>query len=239
MSGAYRVAGRGLLALMLVVWTCPAIAQSAQGKTAKPAQKPGGAYEDQYQRYLAAARAAQPAPDASIAWMTGLMNDPRARRVNDLVTIRVIESITASGKADSSVSKNSAATAGVPNLLGLEGKLPSGIDPSKLASLARDAKFSGAGATTRAGELTAVMTARVSEVLPNGDLVLEGVREIDINGDRQMVVLNGVVRPADILPNNVVLSTQIGQLSVRYFGNGLIRDSLKPGILVRLLNKVF
>jgi flagellar L-ring protein precursor FlgH len=76
-------------------------------------------------------------------------------------------------------------------------------------------------------------------VLPNGDLVLEGAREIDINGDRQMVVLTGVVRQADIQPNNVVPSTQVGQLSIRYFGNGLIKDSLKPGFLVRWLNKIF
>ena len=66
------------------------------------------------------------------------------------------------------------------------------------------------------------MTVRVAEVLPNGDLVLEGVREIDINGDRQMVVLTGVVRPADVMPANVdASSTQIGQLSIRYFGRGL------------------
>ncbi len=83
------------------------------------------------------------------------------------------------------------------------------------------------------------MTARVAEVLPNGDLVLEGVREIDINGDRQMVVLTGVVRPDDIAPNNMVLSTQVGQLSIRYFGHGLIKDNLKPGWLIRFLNKIF
>jgi flagellar L-ring protein precursor FlgH len=83
------------------------------------------------------------------------------------------------------------------------------------------------------------VTARVAEVLPSGDLVLEGAREIAINGDRQMIVLTGVVRTADIMPNNTVLSTQIGQLSVRYFGNGLIKDSLKPGFLVRFLNKIF
>jgi flagellar L-ring protein precursor FlgH len=83
------------------------------------------------------------------------------------------------------------------------------------------------------------MTARVVEVLPNGDLVLEGAREIDINGDRQIVVLTGVVRPTDINKNNVVLSTQVGQLSIRYFGRGLIKDNLKPGWLVRVLNKIF
>jgi flagellar L-ring protein precursor FlgH len=83
------------------------------------------------------------------------------------------------------------------------------------------------------------MPARVVEVLPNGDLVLEGIREIDINGDRQIVVLTGTVRPTDVTRNNIVISSQIAQLRIRYFGRGLIRDNLKPGWLVRVLNKIF
>ena len=76
-------------------------------------------------------------------------------------------------------------------------------------------------------------------MLPNGDMVVEGVHEIEINGDRQIVVLSGVVRAVDIDQNNVVLSTEIGQLSIRYFGRGLMKDNLKPGWLIRALNKVF
>ena len=77
------------------------------------------------------------------------------------------------------------------------------------------------------------------EVLPNGDLVLEGAREVDINGDRQIIVLTGVVRTADIDRRNVVLSPSVGQLRIRYFGRGLIRDNLKPGWLLRVINKIF
>ena len=76
-------------------------------------------------------------------------------------------------------------------------------------------------------------------MLPSGDLVVEGVREIEINGDRQMVVLSGVVRVADIAPGNVVLSTSVGQLRIRYFGRGLMKDNLQPGWLIRVLNKIF
>lgn len=221
--------------------TAPVLAQSGK-QAAQPAGQAAAAnstYEALYQRYLEAARTTPAGPDANIRWMTGLYGDPRAYRVNDLLTVRVIESITASGTADSSLNKKSDATAGVPNLFGLESKVPSAVDMSKLAAVGTESKFTGGGSTNRAGTLTAVMTARVSEVLPNGDLVLEGAREIAINGDRQMVVLTGTVRPSDVLPNNTVVSTQIGQLSIRYFGNGLIKDNLKPGILVRLLNKVF
>jgi flagellar L-ring protein FlgH len=214
-------------------------AQTAQSGAPIPDMKGGPTYAELYERYLASARTTQAGPNASINWMVGLGDDPRAHRVNDLVTIRVLESISASGKADSSVAKNSGANANATNLFGAEHYFPGALDPTRIVGLGYDSKFTGAGATTRESELTAVLTARVVEVLPNGDLVLEGARELDVNGDRQIVVLTGVVRQADILPNNVVPSTMIGQLSIRYFGNGLIKDSLKPGILVRMLNKIF
>src|SRR6187455_1590496 len=109
----------------------------------------------------------------------------------------------------------------------------------KVFPIAQNTQFDGAGGTTRTTDLTAMVTARVSEVLPNGDLVVEGIREVEINGDRTLVVLTGVVRQADIQPGNVVLSPQVGQLRIRSLSQGLIKDSLEPGWLVRILNKVF
>lgn len=198
-------------------------------------------YDELFQRYLQEARAAKPAaPEIQAwSWMSSLALDRRARNVNDLVTIRVIENITGSGTADAALSKNGSASAGVSKLFGVEKKLPSSADPTALVAAKTSTDFKGAGTTTRAGELTAQMTARVSDVLPNGDMVVEGVREIEINGDRQIVVLTGVVRGTDIDQNNVVRSTEIGQLRIRYFGRGLMKDNLKPGWLVRVLNKVF
>jgi flagellar L-ring protein precursor FlgH len=208
-------------------------------KTVKP-EKPSDNYDELYARYLAAART-QPvttsAPDAT--WMTGLMGDLRARRVNDLVTVRVVEVISAVGSADSTLDKNSNGSASLTNLFGLESIYPDWLNPTSLANVRSSTGFQGSGQTTRTGELTAVISTRVVEVLPNGDLALEGVREIDINGDRQIIVLTGVVRTADVGPGNVVPSTKIGQMRIRYFGRGLIKDNLKPGWVVRLLNKVF
>jgi flagellar L-ring protein precursor FlgH len=198
-------------------------------------------YDTMYQRYLESARQTTVANArvSAIDWMANLSGDPRARRVNDLVSIRVSESIVGSGTADSTLNKASSANLGVPKLFGLESKLPSAVDPTALVSANSDTKFKGGGVTSRTGELTAMMTARVTEVLPNGDLVLEGAREIDINGDRQIVVLTGVVRLVDIGSANVVPSQSIGQLRIRYFGRGLMKDNLKPGFLVRMLNKIF
>jgi flagellar L-ring protein FlgH len=222
----------GLISGALVMWASVAVAQDVA--------KPSDNYDELYQQYLASARAsaAAPATPGSL-WMAGLNDDLRARRVNDLVTIRVVEFISAQGSADSSLDKDSSGSASVGNLFGLESRFPGWLDPTSLASLGANTSFQGGGSTARNGSLTAVLTARVADVLPNGDLAVEGVREIDINGDRQIIVLTGVVRPSDVGPGNVVPSTAIGQMRIRYFGRGLIKDNLQPGWLVRVLNKIF
>ena len=244
------VSSRIFVAALLCV-TATAAPASARQSTAAPqnpsttpagsqAAKPADSYEQLYQRYLQAARAADNhGSGASISWMSGLMGDSRARNVNDLVTVRVIENISAAGTADSSLAKEGTGKAAVTKMFGVESLLPVKVDPTNLVGFGTNTNFAGGGTTSRSGTLTAVMTARVAEVLPNGDLVLEGAREIDINGDRQMIVLTGVVRPADLTANNTVLSTQVGQLGIRYFGRGLMKDNLKPGWLIRVINMIF
>jgi flagellar L-ring protein precursor FlgH len=225
---------RWFVTAMLVAGS--AYAQKADA-TAPP--KPSE-YDELFLKYLAEARATAQAPQSPDSlWMAGLNGDLRARRVNDLVTVRVIELVSAQGSADSSLDKNSSASASVTNLFGAESKFPGWLDPTSLAAANASTDFKGGGSTTRTGSLTAALTARVVEVLPNGDLALEGVREIEINGDRQIIVLTGVVRTADVGPGNVVPSTAIGQMRIRYFGRGLIKDNLQPGWLVRVLNKIF
>ena len=171
--------------------------------------------------------------------MAGLMGDLRARHVNDLVTIRVTESISGVGAADANLDKNGSASASLTHLFGLESAYPNWLDPTSLVAGQSNTNFKGGGSTTRSSELTAMLSARVIEVLPNGDLALEGVREVDINGDIQILVLTGVVRTADIRPGNIVQSSQIGQMRIRYFGRGLMKDNLKPGWIVRVMNKIF
>ncbi|MEP7305638.1 MAG: flagellar basal body L-ring protein FlgH [Acidobacteriota bacterium] len=216
-------------------------AGSAIGQTNAKAKKATQSdnYDEVYAHYLQQARTPPPTAPDQWGWMNGLTSDSRARRVNDLVTVRVEESITASGSADASTSKATNTSNSIGGLFGLSKFLPSAVDPTALANTKSDNGFKGSGATNRAGTLSTLMTARVADVLPSGDLVVEGVREIGINGDRQMVVLTGVVRPVDVGPTNVVSSTQIGQLRIQYFGQGLMKDSLNPGWLLRFLNKVF
>jgi flagellar L-ring protein FlgH len=242
-----RVAVSPWFVAMAAVATLSSVAAAAkdkkddkkEAKAEKPPQ-PSDNYDELFLKYLAQARAtAQAAPATDSLWMSGLGDDLRARRLNDLVTVRVIELVSAQGSADSALDKESNASASVTGLFGAENKLPGWLDPTNLVAAGANSTFSGSGSTGRSGSLTAVMTARVAEVLPNGDLALEGIREIDINGDRQIIVLTGVVRPVDINQGNVVPSTAIGQMRIRYFGRGLIKDNLQPGLLVRILNKIF
>lgn len=229
---------RWAIVVALALLPAAALAQDKPKADAKPTA-PTDNYDILVARYLEAARQTAIAAATPPTWMHDLMGDLRARRINDLVTVRVEETITGTGTADSSLSKKGSAAAAVGSYFGAESLFPSSIDPDNIASLSTGTGFKGAGTTTRAGALSATLTARVAEVLPNGDLVIEGVREVEINGDRQVVVLTGVARVVDIRPGNVLPSAKIGQLRIRYFGKGLMKDSLTPGWLVRILNKVF
>ncbi|MFN7977179.1 MAG: flagellar basal body L-ring protein FlgH [Vicinamibacterales bacterium] len=242
---AKRSPDRASLALGLGLLFLAPVAAVAQTPAAPAAAKKGDAAATQapdsqdkaLARYLEAARAL-PAADPN-AWMQGLSLDLRARRVNDIVTVRVEENITASGSSDAAIGKTTSTGAGISTLLGLQNKIPAGVGLGDLASTKSATDFKGSGSTNRASVLTATLSARVAEVLPNGDLLVEGIREIEINGDRQIVVLTGVARVVDIGAGNVVSSSNLGQLSIRYFGRGLTKGSMSPGWLVRLLNKVF
>lgn len=219
----------------------PAAAQEAKGQSGnKKAPAVVAAPDTQdlaLARYLEASRAI-PAAEP-FGWMQNLGLDLRARRINDILTVRVEESIAATGTTDAAVAKSTSTGAGISTLFGLQSKLPAGLGLGDLATTQSGTDFRGTGSTARASVLTATLSARVADVMPNGDLLVEGIREIEINGDRQIVMLTGVARVVDIGPGNVVMSSALGQLSIRYFGRGLTKGSMSPGWLVRILNKVF
>ena len=225
-----------LLGAVIVCTPSPAVAQNAPAapKQTAAVQTPiasaqtQNAYEELFNKYLDHARNMTAPPSL---WMGGLMSDPRAHRLNDLVTIRVDENLSAAGSADANLSKSGTAALSIPP--------PAATAVGKVLPIASSTKFAGAGGTTRAGSMTAMVTSRVMEVLPNGDMVIEGVREIQVNADRQIIVLTGVIRPTDVLPGNVVSSAVVGQLRIQYLGKGLIKDSLTPGWVIRFLNKIF
>lgn len=190
-------------------------------------------------------QATQPqAATANSLWRdgAGLFEDPRARRVNDLVTINVIENITAAGKADTSASRDSSLDAGVNDLFNfpLGARINNGrfvLTPTAKGFMKDD--FKGSGATTREGKLVGTITAKVVEILPNGNLVLESRKEITVNNEKQILVFQGMARPEDIAMDNSIMSDKVADSRVFFVGDGVLQDKQRPGWLVRLLDKIW
>lgn len=169
------------------------------------------------------------------AYRSNLFRDPKARYIDDVVTIKVSESTQAVASADAKNTKSTAVTSGLTNFLGLENKIK---ELPTMVTGKSDSSFTGTGSTSRATTLETNLTARVIDVLPNGYLVLEGMREIRVNNENQSVYLTGVVRPEDISSSNIVLSSAIAQMSVRVQGKGIVSQPTKPGWLYRILNGI-
>jgi flagellar L-ring protein precursor FlgH len=167
-----------------------------------------------------------------------LFVDKKARTVGDLVTVNIVEAASASKEATTQTGRSSSISAGVDAFFGLEKYVPPGANPTKVAgSLANN--FDGNGKTARSGKVTATVTAVVTRVLPNGNLVIEGSREVAVNNERELIVVSGIVRPKDISPGNIVLSTTLGQGQIAYYGNGIIAEKQRPGWLGRAMDAVW
>ena len=98
--------------------------------------------------------------------------------------------------------------------------------------------FEGKGSTTRATTLQTTLAARIVDVMSNGNLLVEGVREIRVNNENQTVYLSGVVRPEDISWGNIVPSSRVAQMTVRVVGRGVVSQPLKPGWLYKIINGI-
>ena len=155
--------------------------------------------------------------------------DKKALRVGDIITVRIVESAQASNTADTDLSRNSSIKAGVSTFFGKRKFLNLfKLDEDLLASSAQNS-HQGSGSTTRSGQLTATMTAVVRDVLPNGNLVVQGTREVLVNHEQQFITLTGIVRPLDIDRDNVVLSTQLADASITIGGLGVVADKQRSG----------
>jgi flagellar L-ring protein FlgH len=164
-----------------------------------------------------------------------LIRDPKARYVDDMVTISVSETTEAVASANAKHSRDTSASAGFENAFGLEGKIK---ELPNMMTGKSGSSFKGSGTTSRATTLSTTLTARVIDVLPNGYLLVEGMREIRVNNENQSIYLTGVVRPEDINANNAVSSSAVAQMSVRVQGRGVVSQQVKPGWLYRILTGI-
>jgi len=170
------------------------------------------------------------APGARLA---DLVRDPRAYQVDDIVTIVVSDQASAVAKGTTNTSRASSAKHSVSAL----GGVTRSTGPlANLSNLSGESKLQGEGSTSRETVLSTTLSARVTHVLPNGYLVVEGQKENLVNSERQTVVVRGVVRPTDLGSDNSVQSNRLAQLEVRINGKGVIGDAVRrPFFLYRLL----
>ena len=160
-----------------------------------------------------------------ISWF----EDMRARRVGDLLTVKLVERTEGSKESNSDVSKSQSASlnTGLPESLGWVSEgLVSG-------SLGSDSSFSGAGDADQKNELSGSVTVTVAEVMPNGYLYVRGEKRIGINTGNEYVKVAGIVRPADIDASNTVLSTKVGDATIQYVGDGQVADASKMGWIAK------
>lgn len=174
--------------------------------------------------------------------LSELFIDPTARRIGDIVTIQIVESSQATNQAATNTGRNSSINAGIDSFFGLEQNYPSTrnfFSPFGEVKADFGSSFKGDGATSRSGDLTAYITARVTEVLPNGNLYIMGSREVTVNNERQFITLSGIIRTRDISQGNVILSTYISDARIAYSGAGIIDDRQRPGWMTKILNKIW
>jgi flagellar L-ring protein precursor FlgH len=159
--------------------------------------------------------------------------DVRARYVDDVVTIVVNESASAVSTGATQTSRASTANSAVTSFAGA---LPAAGRLANLANTSSTVALNGSGTTSRTTTLTTTVTARVTDVLPNGYLVIEGHRTVLVNSENQVITIRGVVRPADLTVSNTVPSGNVAQMELKIDGKGVVNDAIRrPNFIYRLL----
>ncbi len=205
------------------------------GCASGPLAHPGS--DDRYRAALPPVEAVPAPEDGAIyhhatAW--SLFTDPKAGRVGDVVTVVLVERTDAKKSANASTSKASSVTIPDPTVFGDTVTLNGRHILSNDVDAKRD--FSGSGGAEQSNELQGSITVTVSEVLPNGNLVVQGEKWIGINQGEEYVRLRGIIRPVDITPDNTIQSTRIANAQLAYRGTGTLAQSSSPGWLSRFFN---
>ena len=169
-----------------------------------------------------------------------LFEDSKAAHTGDTVIVDIIENSTSSMDVNTESSRNTEMKIGMPTLNGLTGKIINPpADLTQLAGTDFSSSFEGEGKSDRSGQVTASIAARVTEVLPNGNLSLFGRRAMKVNNEVQYITVSGIVRPQDISSANRVKSTYLADSNIEYYGKGALADKQKPGWGTRIIENIW
>jgi flagellar L-ring protein FlgH len=161
------------------------------------------------------------------------VRDVRASQVYDLVTIVVLDNSTATSTGTTNTQRKSTLAASITSLAGP--KSATGA-LANLANSSNNTQLQGQGTTSRGTTLSTTVTAEVMAVLPNGNLVVKGQKDITVNGEKQVITIQGIVRPEDLSPVNSVPSNNVARMEILVNGKGVVNDAVKrPFVLYRML----
>jgi flagellar L-ring protein FlgH len=165
-------------------------------------------------------------------WQPGsqsFFHDPRAMHVGDVITVTVSMADSANLQNSTTRTRTNSDDANLTNFFGLENVLSnSGLDPANVVKMGSDTSNVGTGAIQRAETISMTLAALVAQVLPNGNLVIDGHQQVRVNSELRDVRLTGIVRREDITQNNSVDLSQVAEARVTYGGQGTMSDVQTP-----------
>jgi flagellar L-ring protein precursor FlgH len=172
-----------------------------------------------------------------------LYQDNRARRIGDIVLVKIVETSSGKKTAETKTSRDSSLTGGISSLFGFEKSLltKGGESIPSLTNLNADMAndFQGKGETKRDSTVTATLSARVVDIAMDGNLMIQGYREVRVNNETQHIILSGLVRPSDISQDNSILSSNIADARIEYNGTGTLASKQQPGWLSNTLDVIW
>jgi flagellar L-ring protein FlgH len=174
---------------------------------------------------------AEPRARASL-WQPGarsFFHDPRASRVGDIITVNVAVADAAKISNSTSRSRTNSDNASMDNMFGLEKYMTaSGLAPGSLVKMGSDTSNVGAGSVNRSESINMTLAALVTQVLPNGNMVIAGHQQMKVNGELRDLQVSGIVRIEDITSANTIDLTQIAEARISYGGRGIVSDVQDP-----------
>jgi flagellar L-ring protein precursor FlgH len=174
-------------------------------------------------------------PNANALWRTGsrsFFRDPRAAKIGDILTVNIAIGDEATIANTTTRARTASENADLSAFLGFESKLanilPDAVDPTNLVDAGSASNNSGTGTVNRSESINLTVAAVVTDVMPNGNLVIQGQQEVRVNFEVRVLQVHGMVRPEDISNANTIQHTQIAEARISYGGRGHITDVQQP-----------
>lgn len=168
-----------------------------------------------------------------------LYSDKKAKKVEDVITVLIVENAKATNDTKTATDKAQDASVDInPLTVGWAG-VPTEYTPKVGFGGGVKQKYNGQGKTSRSGDVKATLSARIVAVYDNGNLLIEGNKEVEINSEKEILRVSGIVRPEDISPDNTILSEKIADARIQYTGQGDNHQAARPGLLARFFNWIF